>query len=161
METSETIENNPELTELFMQDQKDRETTNWNSPVEAQSVAKKDDERRTRVQQLSELGDIKSAEDFYHSAMIFQHGETPEDFLQAHEFAKKSAELGDERGKWLIAASLDRYLTHTGQPQKYGTQYRITNGIKTLFPIDPTTTDEERATLNVPPLEELKKKQTQ
>ena len=43
----------------------------------------------------------------------------------------------------------------TGQPQKYGTQFQAW---KLRLPIDPTTTDEERAKFGVPPLAEAEKR---
>lgn len=41
-----------------------------------------------------------------------------------------------------------------GLPQKYGTQYRSANGRWVLHEVDPTTSDEERARWDVPPLAE-------
>jgi hypothetical protein len=41
-----------------------------------------------------------------------------------------------------------------GLPQKYGTQYRSVGGRWVLYPVDPATSDEERARWDVPPLAE-------
>src|SRR6202011_3631592 len=55
-------------------------------------------------------------------------------------------------GRWLAAAALDRLLVHEGQRQKYGTQYRTWGGAQMLVEVNPSTTDEERAEWDVPPL---------
>lgn len=55
--------------------------------------------------------------------MILQHGDSPEDILLAHVLSIAAAFLGHKRAQWLSAASLDRYLHRTRQPQRFGTQY--------------------------------------
>lgn len=60
----------------------------------------------------------------------------------------------------MTAATYDRYLLYTEGYQKYGTQ-RVPDEVteeEVWAPIDPKTTDEERAKYNVPPLTELLKK---
>jgi hypothetical protein len=39
-----------------------------------------------------------------------------------------------------------------GKPQKYGTQYTLKEGQWILYEVNPTTTDDQRAEWNVPPL---------
>jgi hypothetical protein len=47
---------------------------------------------------------------------------------------------------------------YQGKPQKYGTNY-VPDGVRQrLWDVDPTTTDEERATWDVPPLAEQLRK---
>lgn len=41
-----------------------------------------------------------------------------------------------------------------GRPQKYGTQYTLVDGRYALYPVDPATTDAERAQYDVPALAE-------
>ena len=43
---------------------------------------------------------------------------------------------GDDRGIWLSAAALDRYLQEIGRPQVFGTQYRR-NGADTPWTQEP------------------------
>jgi hypothetical protein len=95
-----------------------------------------------------------SAKDYHHAALIFQHGDTSEDYKQANTFAQKAMEMGEERAKWPYAATLDRWLLSINQPQKFGTQFEVdTRGQPQLAqPVDPQVTDEERARYNVPPL---------
>jgi hypothetical protein len=45
-------------------------------------------------------------------------------YKKANELARQGIELGDERSKWLYAATMDRWLVSQGKPQKYGTQFR-------------------------------------
>jgi hypothetical protein len=68
-------------------------------------------------------GLLKSAQDFHQAAFIFQHGETPQDYLLAHILAVAALAKGDAPVRWWTAATLDRYLQSLGQPQVFGTQY--------------------------------------
>ena len=45
------------------------------------------DARRAEIRKLLEEGKITSGEDFSDAALIFQHGQAPEDFLFAHVLA--------------------------------------------------------------------------
>src|SRR3989337_2290265 len=82
-----------------------------------------DEELLEHVKEIIDSGGLKVAKDFYHAALIFQHGEASKDFQKANELARKAMEMGDERAKWLFAASLDRWLLSVGKPQKFGTQF--------------------------------------
>jgi hypothetical protein len=137
---------NKELAALFQADQADR-----TGEIDPQ-LLERDRVRRQRVKELVAAGSLEDGADFFHAAMIYQHGEELEDYWQAHTLAKKAAEWGHQSGRWLAAAAYDRWLMHQGQPQKYGTQYRVGAGGWQLYQVDPATTDEERAEWNVPPL---------
>jgi hypothetical protein len=45
-----------------------------------------------------------------------------------------------------------------GAPQKFGTQWRARDGGRELWPVDPVTTDSERAKWGLPPLAELRRR---
>jgi len=62
--------------------------------------------------------------------------------------------VDDELPSWLTAAAYDRWLMTGGLSENYGTQYRSVNGHWVLHEVDATTTDEERARWDVPPLAE-------
>jgi hypothetical protein len=79
--------------------------------------------RRVEIRKLLEEGKITSGEDFSDAALIFQHGQTPEEFLFAHVLALEALIRGGSAGKWIVAATLDRYLQAVNQPQVFGTQY--------------------------------------
>jgi hypothetical protein len=147
---------NEELHAIYTQDQADRKGKNR---INA-NVQEQDRIRRQRVQELLTAGSIQTADDYFHAAMVFQHGEQLDDYWKAHELARKAAELGHSTGRWLTAASYDRWLMRQGKPQKYGTQYTMPPGSSmfTLYEVDPTTTDEERAEWNVPSLADAHKR---
>lgn len=81
------------------------------------------DARRAEVRKLLEEGKLTSGEDFSDAALIFQHGQTPEEFLFAHVLAVEALIRGGSADKWLAAATLDRYLHAVNRPQVFGTQY--------------------------------------
>ena len=114
---------------------------------------------------MIEKGLVKTARDYYHAAMIFQHAIEVSGNKLAQKLAKKSADMGEGDAKWLYAAATDRILMRQNKKQKYGTQYsqRCIAGsgdkverIFELYPYDENTTDEERRKYNVPTLEEAK-----
>ena len=147
---------NTELQTLYEQDQADRSVFFEQLDHEqVQQVLQRDRARRQRVGELVGSEALQAPEDYFHAAMVFQHGETLEDFWRAHELAGRGAELGHPDCRWLVAAAYDRWLTNQGKPQKYGTQYTSRDDEPyRLVDVDPTTTDEERAAWNVPPLAE-------
>jgi hypothetical protein len=60
--------------------------------------------------------------------------------------------------RWLSAASYDRWQMYQGKPQKCGTNYIYDGRKDPLWDVDPETTDEERATWDIPPLAEQLRK---
>jgi len=161
---------NTELEKLFKEDQDDRLSAkaDWENRQFLEYINRRDQNRRKKVKQMIEKGLIEDVSDYHHAAMIFQHGNGPEDFHKANELAKKAMELGDQRKdtryykevRWLYAASMDRWLLSLGKAQKYGTQFVKESegewGLKQ--PIDPDITDEERVRYFVPPLSEAVKR---
>lgn len=146
---------NVELLELFDQDQADRQ-----GQIDWSVVGPRDDARRDRVSEIVAAGGAKVADDYYHAAMVFQHGNEPDEVWRAHEWALRAVELDPDHSsaRWLAAAAQDRYLMYQDKPQKYGTQYRLVDGLWILWDVDPTTTDEERAEWNVPPIDEARRR---
>jgi len=118
---------NSEMTAIFDADQAARAhpaTVDWNVLRPA------DEARRTRTQALLDTGELNSADDFYHAAFVFQHGDEAEDCLKAHALAVIAAARGEAKAAWIAAATLDRYLQRIGQPQIYGTQFLHAPGQK-------------------------------
>lgn len=110
---------NSALTELFKTDQAARQ----GKSVDWAKVRPADEERRKQVRQMLDSGEVRTAADYFHAALVFQHGAVPEDFLLAHILAVNSIILGNRDARWLAAATLDRYLTQTGKLQVFGTQF--------------------------------------
>jgi hypothetical protein len=79
--------------------------------------------RRSEIRAMLTKGEIEAASDFHDAAVLFQHGETADDFMMAHVFAIEAVLKGDNSSKWIAAATLDRYLQIIGRPQIFGTQY--------------------------------------
>lgn len=115
---------NQEMRHIFDEDQNDRQTAGhagWTPEVIKKMGA--DDERHyKRVRELLAQGALKTGEDFRKAAFIFQHGSKPDDYLVAHILAMVSVSKGDSGGRWIAAATLDRYLHSINQPQVFGTQ---------------------------------------
>ena len=146
-----------ELAALHAADQSDR--AGPMDRIDFEVLLERDGLRRDRVRELMAMGALRTARDYYHGAMILQHGHDTTDFRQAHELARRAMALDstDRRVRYLVAASWDRYLMTAGQPQWYGTQFRrATPGSAwELHPVDTSkVTDAERLRLGVGTLAE-------
>lgn len=113
---------NDDLTKLYRADQSERQGTN----IDWSALYHRDIERRAQLRQMLANGKVVTGADYYHAAMILQHGENPDDYLLAHVLAVDALSKGNLDARWLAAATLDRYLRSIGQPQIYGTQYKMT-----------------------------------
>lgn len=116
---------NPEMTRIFEADQAPRLA---GSKADWKLVAREDDARRSRTLELLSSGALKSGDDFWHAAFIFQHGGEASDYLLAHTLAVVAVARGRPDASWIAAATLDRYLQKIGQKQIYGTQFGSKGG---------------------------------
>jgi len=91
--------------------------------ISAADYFKHGDERRAEIRRLLAKGKITTGEDFSDALLIFQHGQTPDDYLFAHILAVEALIRGGSADKWIAAATLDRYLQSINRPQVFGTQY--------------------------------------
>ena len=154
-----SIEDNTLLKRLFEADQGDRK-----SGTIDQETVKRDADRQEQV--LAELrsGRIRTADDHYHAAMVFQHGESADDIRLAFSLAWISAQMDPkkkDRSLWLSAAAWDRIMMREDMPQWYGTQYVADDNASAfrLYRVDETAvTDEERLRFKVPILVEAKRR---
>ena len=151
---------NEELKALFDADQAARKDVSRIVPMD---LFKADAQRRRRTHALLADGKLRTGDDFYHAAFIFQHGSEPADYLLAHSLAVAEIAAGRADAKWIAAASLDRYLQELHQPQIYGTQFvPKMDGAVTQEPYDRTLIpDSLRATLGVPTLAEQEKRRAE
>jgi hypothetical protein len=151
---------NQELRALFVADQADRKDHPDNDTPEYERLRERDAQRRQRVTAMIGEGLLTVGDDYFHAALIFQHGETLEDIWRAHELASTAASMGatssmgSKDSLWLAAAALDRWLMYQGKPQKYGTNFVPDGKRWRLWDVDPSTTDAERAANHVPLLQE-------
>jgi len=136
---------------LFISDQEDR----WSQPLDPVWLSPRDRERREVAAVLYADHCSWSAEDFDEAALLFQHGSDSRDYLFAHKLALQAHALQPESlgYRWTVAATLDRYLWSTCQPQVFGTQFQVTDGRYTIEPLDETLfTDSDREQWGVPAL---------
>lgn len=119
---------NPELIELFNQDQQGRTKPMPPSGASKSSLFRTDKERRDRTHELLAAGALHTGQDYFEAALIFQHSLDPDDYLLAHTLAMIAMSKGNEGALWLATATLDRYLQSIGKPQIYGTQYKMSSG---------------------------------
>ncbi|KFE69572.1 TPR end-of-group domain-containing protein [Hyalangium minutum] len=147
---------NPELIQIGEDDQQDRRG-NGLGPDDWKKVSERDRQRRQRVTELLAAGAAKTGADFLAAALVFQHGDTLEDFAKARELAAEAARKGHPMGLWLTAAAWDRWLMKAEQPQRFGTQYTLDKATKQmrLYPVDPSVKDAERERWGFPPLAEI------
>jgi hypothetical protein len=153
----------PLLRELAKEDQDSRT---------GKTIARTDDERRKMVLEIIAKGQLKGPEDKYDVALVLQHtGMTfcddrlvsfsADNYLIAHFLFQSAYDEGYTAGGtlYLIAASMDRYLSMTVGTQKYGTNREFNQKAEKeeWVPIDRKTTDAERAKYGIAPLAELLK----
>ena len=146
------VTDNAELAALYDADQKARTD---GAEIDWAVVAEEDATRRARVLALMRDGALRSAEDHFRAAMVFQHGGTLADYRIAHALATLAATLDPERAnyRWLVAASWDRMMTAQLQPQWYGTQFQSSETGLFLYPVaDGAVDDAERTRMGVPSL---------
>ena len=150
------------LRELAKEDQDSRR---------GKEIARTDEERVQIVLSLIGQGVLKTPEDKFNAALVLDHtpftycekrlvSKSPDNYLLAHHLFQSAYAGGYRDARYLIAASIDRYLSMTQGYQKYGTN-RITNqetGKEEWVPIDRKTLDSERAKYGVLPLAELLKR---
>jgi hypothetical protein len=136
-----------ELAAMFEADQSSRR--------EQRMSIEDDHARLRRVLEMLERGELRTPSEYYHAAMVLQHGQAREHYHLAFELARRAADAGRDRARWLAAAALDRWLMSAKLPQKFGTQFRRTAlGAWELWAVDPATTDEERDEWDVPHLKQ-------
>lgn len=141
---------NAEMKAMFDADQAARTNP---AGIDWSVLTVQDGERRLRTRALLDAGALTSADDYYHAAFIFQHGDEPDDFLLAHSLAMVAVARGRANASWIAAATLDRYLQNIGRPQIFGTQFSTPPGQDTTQePYNRTLVpDALREAVGVPP----------
>lgn len=142
------------LAGVFESDQEDRLLPSRRelSDAEWDAIDRRDELRRAEVvSALKSKGGI-NPRDLYFASVVFLHGGCPDHYRMAATLASRALSAGESDARSIYANAIDRHLVATGKPQKFGTQYSCESGECVLMPHDPTTTDEERAEYDIPPL---------
>ena len=151
---------NPEILKLVIDDQWDRGNDMFGkgqvrpqNTLDWKAIGQRDNARHKAIRDLLAAQQLKTVNDFNFASLIFQHSGDPSDLMLAHLLSSTSVAMGGS-GKWLMAATMDRYLQSIKQPQIFGTQFHTTDGKQwTMEPYNRTTlTDAERALWCVVPL---------
>ncbi len=142
-----------ELKSLHDGDQLDR-AVDW-SGLSRQDIAKierRDEKRRKRVAKIFAEGCLKTADDYFHAAMVYQHGPAAEHTFQTYIWASRAVQLGRDDAKILVRCGIDRHLMDRGQKQIYATQGSQIpgdpHGCYCLWPVEASSTDEDRRKLD-------------
>ena len=162
-DTPTSADNSSEVHRLYRADQDARKVLDKHpaagSTDDDEKIAEGDRQRRERTRQIIDAGGLQTAQDYHDAAFIFQHGDTPEDFLLAHILATAAIAKGDQGSRWIAAATLDRYLQFIKQRQVFGTQYsKMDANPFTQEPFDAKLlTDDLRRAFCIKPRAELDK----
>lgn len=154
---SDGVPDNPRMWEIFEADQgaRSQEQIDW------EALRLQDQAHRDEVLALLRTGQLRTSVDYFNAGIVFQHGDTVEDYRMALALAQVAVAL-DPQNKpalWLTAAAWDRLLMKRGLPQWYGTQYHQPDpaGPLELYPVDEAVvSDAERVRLNLPTLAEAR-----
>jgi hypothetical protein len=156
--TGLAVKTNRELAQLYSEDQADRQPKDgkW---TYSRAVRRRDEARLKRVMEIYRAGELKTGWDYFHAAIILQHGRRKEDYLLSHELCVTAVfNAGNEKAdwvglaKWLAAASEDRFLLEIHRAQRFGTQFKGERRAR----MEDGVTDALRKMWNVPPLAEAK-----
>ena len=156
-QAQEGMKDHEELKRMYQEDQSDRMT----GEIDWAVVSKRDSLREARVYELLDSGKVRTGQDYYHAAMIFQHGGDTVASGMAVKMARQAVALDSAVNRWLLAAAIDRDLMRRNEPQIYGTQYIKTtaDGPWELYTIDTTKiSDEERKAYRVETLAEQRER---
>ncbi len=150
--------NNSELEKMYNEDQSARKV----QKIDWFQLNKDDSLRQRRAYEMLDSGRVVSGKDYYHVAMIYQHGKDTTASSMAVKMMKKAIGLDSTVNKWLLAAAIDRDLMRRKEPQIYGTQYIMQgqNAKWELYKIDTTKiSDTERKYYGVESLAEQRIKE--
>ena len=145
---------NERLRELFEQDEAQRQAQPPYGSALYTQMRSDDAARRLEVRALLD-GEPLEPEDLHHAAVVLHHGETLDDINLARRLASRAAEAGHGPSRYLAASTLDRWLMVQGLPQVYGTNIVPDGRGYRVWDTEPSTTDDQRAEWDVPPLEQL------
>ena len=139
------VKDNVALQQMANQDQYDRINNVAN-------VTSHDAEHQRQLRRMVAARQVRTGNDYFNAALVFQHADSVDDHRLASDFAKKAAAKlpNNKAAQTLVAQAWDRYQRFLGLPQWYGTQRMNIGGREYLQPIDTTqATDAARQALFV------------
>ena len=121
-------------------------------------LARRHAERAADVRKMVEAGQVTKGIDQFHAAVILVETDDLESLMLSEKLAFQAAGQGVELSKRVAAEAIDKQLVKRRLPQRCGTQYEWVHVLRAwrLYPIDPLTTDADRAAMGVPPLAEIR-----
>ncbi|NII12178.1 hypothetical protein [Oleiagrimonas sp. C23AA] len=147
------LHDNAALARLEALDQTDR--TPSSGAIHWNQVKRRDAARLAKVSRMLAKGQVRTGDDYFNAAVIFQHGPSVADTRTAFALASLAARLepGNHQASTLMADAWDRLLMRQGQPQWYGTQVVKSkkDGHWHLYPIAPhAVSNAQRKSLGLP-----------
>lgn len=124
-----------ELKELYASDQKDQNDESWNEG-NGDEFSRRQKERRDRVMEIIAAGMLADLADWGCAAMLLQHGESADDYLLAHILSMPCGIADQTGGRFMSAATLDRFLQNVGRAQIFTTQSGAPDP-STYAPVEP------------------------
>lgn len=118
-----------------------------------------DSTRRVEVSEMIKQNKVSTSMDYFHTAMIYQHGNDSASYKLAWEYSKKAAAMDSSNisARWLSAASFDRYSLSVRKPQIYGTQFLVIDNKYYLQDFDTTkVSDADRIYYKTRTLKEIR-----
>lgn len=117
------------------------------------------DRKIATVMRWSEEGLLETAEQKFWASVTLYESDREEHLVRAAELALTAAEEDEPRGNLAFAMASDKLSFHRGEAiQRYGTHWWYQPTLQRWEihpPVDPLTTDAERAAMGVPPLAEI------
>jgi hypothetical protein len=120
-------------------------------------IAERHAARAAEVHKMLDAGEITTPKERFQAAVMLIETNDPADLELAEKLAQQAAAGGEKLAPRVAAEATDKQLVLQHQPQRYGTQYEwvVALGGWRLYPVDPRTTDADRAAVGVPPLASL------
>lgn len=120
----------PRLCALAEEDQQDRSGT-----IDWTRVVPRDAERRQQVLQILATEMLNTPGDYFHAALVMQHGMIWDEYAAAHILSMRGLQLrpGDPNLQRMVAASWDRMMHKLEKKQWFGTN-RFSNPDGTWMP---------------------------
>ncbi len=113
--------------------------------------------RREAVLALRTAGRVRGAAAALAAATMLLRSSRSTD-VEAAQTLAHSAMAHERAARCVAATAFDRLRMLAGKPQKFGTQTLADAAGTRLWPVDPATTDSERAKWDVPSLAELEQR---